>query len=374
MTKYVRNERGMVLLVAIIGLVVTGTVITGFVVSGVMERRDANSTRRSAQAFAVAEHGLGETVGNWESGVYNMLAVDSSVAVTGSPAGGSGSYTGLVRRLNNELFVVDITGQDAGSRTQQSIGALVRLRTIDMDVQAALTTQGTTKIGGNAEVDGANTDPPSWMNCDPDSNMSGIRLPPGELHGQGGCSGPSYSCIAGSPPIHEDATIDSTTFFQYGDMDWDALVAMANKPVTPGTHTGIGPDIQGGACIIATEDNWGDPLAPTSACGGYFPIMYVEGNLSISGGYGQGILLVDGNLSVQGGFEFFGIVVTKGVLKTTGTGGHFNGAVMAANVDLDDNSILGDALVQYSSCAVVRALTNAAPGALLRSRGWLYSY
>ncbi len=374
MTKYVRNERGMVLLVAIMGLVVTGTVITGFVLSGVMERRDANSTRRSAQAFAVAEHGLGETVGNWESGVYNMLAVDSSVTVTGSPAGASGSYTGTVRRLNNELFVVDVTGQDAGSRTQQSIAALVRLRTIAMDVRAALTTQGATTIGGNAEVDGTNTDPPAWMNCDPDTSLAGIRLPPGDLTGIGGCSGPSYSCITGSPPITEDATIDSTTFFEYGDMDWDALVQMANKAVTPGTHTGIGPDIQGGECMIATEDNWGDPLAPTSVCGDYFPIMYVAGPLHISGGYGQGILLVEGDLSVQGGFEFFGVVITRGLLKTTGTGGHFNGAVMAANVDLDDNSILGDALVQYSSCAVARALTNAAPGALLRSRGWLYSY
>jgi hypothetical protein len=353
-------------------LVVVGTVVSAFAFSGIMERRESNSTRRAAQAFAVAEHGLGETIGTWSGSSYNMMAVDSSVPVTGTTPGGSGTYAGTVRRLNNELFAVDITGQDAGSRARQSIGALVRLRTIDMDVQAALTTQGPTTIGGSAEVEGANLDPSSWTGCDPAGDMAGIRLPPGNLTGQGSCS--SLSCVAGSPPVNQDATIDSTTFFQYGDMDWTALVSMANKPVTPGTHTSIGPVIVSGSCNTSVEDNWGDPLIPTSACGNYFPIMYVNGDIHISGGYGQGILLVEGDLSVQGGFQFFGVVVVRGLLKTTGTGGHFHGAVLAANVDLDDNTILGNALVQFSDCAVARALTNAAPGALLRSRGWLYSY
>ena len=83
---------------------------------------------------------------------------------------------------------------------------------------------------------------------------------------------------------------------------------------------------------------------------------------------------MEGDLAVQGGFEFFGIVVVRGKLKTNGTGGHFNGAVMAANVDLDDNTVLGNALVQYSSCTVHKALTAASPATLLRSRGWVYAY
>ncbi len=374
MPKRVQNERGVALLVAIIGLIVVGTVVSAFVFSGVMERRESNSTRRSVQAFAMAEYGLGETMGTWSGAGWNMMAIDSSVPVSGTTPGGSGTYAGTVRRLNNELFVVDMTGQDAASRTRQSIGALVRLRTIVMDVQAALTTQGTTKIGGSAEVEGANLDPAGWTACDPAPGLAGIRIPPGNLDGEGSCHGPAYSCIQGNPPINEDPSISNATFFEYGDMDWAALVAMANKPVTPGTHTAIGPVIVSGSCITASQDNWGDPLVPTSACGNYFPIMYVNGDIHISGGYGQGILLVEGDLDVQGGFQFFGVVVAKGLIKTTGTGGHFHGAVLAANVDLDENTVLGNALVQYSNCAVTRALTNGAPGAMLRSRGWLYSY
>ncbi|UCD24799.1 MAG: hypothetical protein JSW51_02450, partial [Gemmatimonadota bacterium] len=94
----------------------------------------------------------------------------------------------------------------------------------------------------------------------------------------------------------------------------------------------------------------------------------------INGNYGQGILLVEGDLSVQGQFKFFGIVIVRQALKTTGTGGHFNGAVLAANVDLDQNTVLGDALVQYSKCATQRVLSSASPGALLRSRAWFQAY
>ncbi|KPJ92544.1 MAG: hypothetical protein AMS18_07200 [Gemmatimonas sp. SG8_17] len=373
MLKHARNERGLALLVAVIGLLVTGMVLSAFVVSGMMERREANSTLRSTQAFAIAEHGLNETIGNWTTASWNEMAVDSSAPVSGTTAGGSGTYAGTVRRLNQELFLIDITGVDAGTRARQNLGALVKLRLLTMDIQAALTTRGPTKVGGSAEIDGTNQDPSGWTGCAADSDLAGLRLPSaGDLTTIGGCSG--ASCITGSPAVDPDPAINDSTFFEYGDTDWDGLVAMANKVISPGTYTGIGPVIVSGTCMISNSNNWGDPLTPTSACGGYFPIIYAGGNIAINTGYGQGILLVEGDLSVQGGFEFYGIVIVKGQLKTAGTGGHFNGGVLAANVDLDDISVLGDALVQYSSCAITRVLQSAGTGAMLRSRGWLYSY
>ena len=75
--------------------------------------------------------------------------------------------------------------------------------------------------------------------------------------------------------------------------------------------------------------------------------------------------------SVQGGFEFFGPVIVKGRLKTTGTGGHFNGGVIAANIDLDQNDILGNAVISYSSCALIKTLNATAAGAPLRERSWV---
>ena len=57
---------------------------------------------------------------------------------------------------------------------------------------------------------------------------------------------------------------------------------------------------------------------------------------------------MEGDLSVQGGAEFYGPVIVKGSLKTAGTGGHFNGGVLAANVDLEQSSFLGNGVVNFS--------------------------
>jgi len=80
------------------------------------------------------------------------------------------------------------------------------------------------------------------------------------------------------------------------------------------------------------------------------------------------VLVVDGDLDVQGGFEFYGPVIVKGRLSTQGTGGHFNGGLIAANINLDQNDVLGNAVI------AVRALQNTAAAAPLRSRSWANLY
>jgi hypothetical protein len=89
---------------------------------------------------------------------------------------------------------------------------------------------------------------------------------------------------------------------------------------------------------------------------------------------GQGVLLVDGDLLVDGGFQWYGPVVARGHVSTQGTGGHFNGAVMAADVDLELNSVLGNALVTYSSCAITEALIGAGIPRRLKQRSWSEMY
>ncbi|MFH1765877.1 MAG: hypothetical protein ABIF09_16945, partial [Gemmatimonadota bacterium] len=112
-------------------------------------------------------------------------------------------------------------------------------------------------------------------------------------------------------------------------------------------------------CKTTLQNNWGSPKKPGSACGSYFPIIYAKNGLKIAASdAGQGILLVDGDLEVSGGHEFYGPVIIKGTLTTTGTGGHFVGGVVAANVNLDLSTVLGDAVIQFSSCSVARAILN----------------
>ena len=63
-----------------------------------------------------------------------------------------------------------------------------------------------------------------------------------------------------------------------------------------------------------------------------------------------------------------------GHLKTTGTGGHFTGGVLAQNVDLERNTVLGNAVISYSSCAAGMAMKSVASPVLARSRSWVDLY
>jgi len=135
----------------------------------------------------------------------------------------------------------------------------------------------------------------------------------------------------------------------------------------------IQPVSVGGVCSQNVLTNWGDGMNPTQPCGSYFPIIHIAGDATLNGDQGQGVLLVDGDLDIQGSFVFYGIVLVQGSLKTAGGGStdaHFYGAVMASNVDLELNSLSGNATLQYSKCAVTNAMEGTQVVTPVRSRAW----
>jgi len=367
-----RNERGVALVITILGIVVLGALVSGVFMAAVLEHRVGQNSRPAERAFAAAEYGLSEAIAAWNTQAWNALAVLDTSPVSGTPPTGSGSYTGTVRRLNNELFRVDITGVSATGGARQRIGSFVKLRNPTMDIKAVLTTRGPSRIGGNTAVDGTDVSPGGWPACPPPGpTKAGIRIPnAGDITFIGGCSG--ASCVTGNPKVQQDPTIADSTFFNYGDADWAALIAMATHQLPPGNYQQIWPRLTGdGRCDMAFPRNWGDPLNPGAPCGSFFPIIYVAGDLTVNTGVGQGLLLVEGDLNVQGGFEFYGVVIVRGRLKAAGTGNKLTGGVLAANVLLDENSLVGNIELQYSSCAILRARQAAATGAPLRSRAWV---
>jgi len=78
---------------------------------------------------------------------------------------------------------------------------------------------------------------------------------------------------------------------------------------------------------------------------------------------------------VSGGFEFYGPVVVRGTLKTVGqSGSKLNGAVMAANVNIDQSTVLGDATVRFSECTINKAKQAAASPRRLLERAWVEAF
>jgi hypothetical protein len=382
MKRVLRDERGMALAVAIFALVVAGALIAGAFFAGNQEQRIGENSLRVQQSFGVGEAAINDVVRNWKTGVYNKLKVypaDSFVFSPTTSGGGTGSYAGVIRKLNSELYLVDLTGRDRasaanaafGGGARQRIGWLMRVRLLQMGIGGALTTRGSVRLAGNAMVDGRDNIPIGWTaaNCDTigDTTKAGIRAPDSIVTTTGG-----GTHLAGNPPFFRDPTVTTATFTQFGDMTYDQIAAAANIQL-PGGNYKSQPTMSGSLCNVADPLNWGDGMNPASACGNHVPIIHISGDATLNGEQGQGILLVDGDLNVQGSYQFYGIVLVKGSLKTAGGGStdaHFWGAVMAQNVDLELNSLSGNATLNYSKCAVTQALNMTGIVAPERSRGW----
>jgi hypothetical protein len=382
MERVLRDERGMALAVAIFALVVAGALIAGAFYAGNQEQRVGQNTLRVQQSFGAGEEALNEIVANWQPGTYNKLGIypaDSFIVPSTNTAGGTGQYGGVIRKLNNYLYQVDLTGRDNrsasgavfGGGARQRIGEFVRIRLLDIGIGGALTTQGSVKLSGNAYVDGTDHIPLGWSSssCDTtgDTTKAGVRAPDSAVVQTG-----SGADLAGNPPFLKDTSVHASTFTQFGDISYDDLAAMATIQLPGGTDK-TDPNISSGVCVQTDPMNWGDGMNPSSACGNYFPIVHIAGDATLNGDQGQGILLVDGDLSIQGAYQYFGIVLVKGSLKTAGTGGdiaHFWGAVMAENVDIETNNLSGSATLNYSKCAITQALNMTGVVAPDRSRSW----
>ena len=387
MKRNLQNERGMALAIAIFALVVVGALVAGAFFAGTQEQRVGENSRRVQQSFGVAEAGAGERLRTWNTDSLNTRPIygatnpaDSVVIGTQTAPGGTGSFGGTTYKVGTSLFLIDVTGRDrasaagaiaGGGGARQRLGIITRLAPVDFNIHASLTTQGGVSIGGNAQVNGVDQNPTGWANCtQPMSNQPGVRVDSGSVTTGGN------GTVAGTPPVVNDPSLTDSSFTSFGGATYAQLAARANVTLGPGNYK-TQPSFVGAACNKADLTNWGDGMTPTSACGTYFPIIHIAGSATLNGDQGQGILLVDGDLSVQGSYQFFGIVIILGELKTAGGGSteaHFWGGVMAKNADLSVQNLSGKATLNYSSCGILATLLATATPAMMRSRGWVQLY
>jgi hypothetical protein len=150
------------------------------------------------------------------------------------------------------------------------------------------------------------------------------------------------------------AASDTLSYFSFGELGWNDLVATSRplpSVVTPA------PSVASGSCLTSDPSNWGDPdrTTPPGACEGFFPVLHAAGDLHLAGGVGQGVLLVGGNLTVSGGARFAGLVITRGAVHSTGSGGRIDGALMAASMRGATSSTNGPLTVVHSRCALQAA-------------------
>jgi len=377
-----RTEEGFALAAAIFALVVVGALVTGGFFAASQEHRAGDSSRYTTEAFYTAEQGIADVIGTknraWFETIplYGYTDPDTVVLYHGGKA--VGRYITRVFRTGQRLYFVQSTGEvlrgGIYSGATRSLGLMARAMSVDVPSDRALQVFGQLRIGGNSRVDGNDLPPANWDDCDNIGAVNGVVARDTSVVTTFG-----NGKLFGNPPKAQNPGLGVDDFLQLGDFTFDELAAMAEKVYPPGAVANNMQPVKdaSGNCAIGELRNWGAPLDRNHPCHTYFPIIYGQGDLTLNANAnGQGILLVEGDLHLTGGFLFYGIVIVKGKFESTGTDGHINGtALVYGDGEINvQNQAQGNSVVQFSSCAINRAITMnqwASRVVPLRQRGWM---
>jgi hypothetical protein len=406
-----RDERGIALALALFALVILGALITGaFVVNRYNHSAGANA-QYANDAQSASEAGLAAMAVTWDPYTQSVLPIydgtPTSMWSSGTQTVGGNplvTYVDSVRRLNNQLFLVEATGQRLSKNgtvvlAQLKTTQLFRLAKPTIGVNAAVTVQDPLTLNGNSfGITGINTLPDQWGTgecpaIDPGNSddVVGVRSAVGT-----GVQTQDLDNVFGFPSaaVPNDPTITDSTFVSYLDYTYNTLAGQAGvKTLSQSTpYNNVAPvlDVSTSpvSCDKSTTEasptiNLGEPWRnpPTggaiSQCYGYFPVVHGTGSQTkfASGTRGQGTLLIDGDLALVGGFEWVGLVIIRGKMQVAGNGNKITGAVLAQGVDITTaGSISGNVQISYSQCAIQKAVGGATMARALGQRSWMQAY
>jgi hypothetical protein len=389
-TPRLADERGMALAVAIFALVVVGALVAGAFFAGNLEQATGRNSVYAAEAADAAEAGAANVLADWDQFNLNNIANGDSVSVPlAASLGARVTVTPQVKRLNDDLFLVKTlatrTTPGGTILAQRTVATVARLSYVKATANAAVTAGKSVNFNGVAfEVVGNDSVPQGWAGesgCNTGAAKAGVRTA-----GTVGANTNQDAKIVGIPAqVENDPTVTANFFNIFGDVTFDELKKSADI-ILPNTtpYNGAAPSLTAGTpqrCNTGNQMNWGEPHRSgagfVSQCVNYFPILYGSGSQTklAAGGRGQGLLLVEGDLEISGGFEWTGLIVAKGGLKIVGNGNKITGALLAQDVAVDDqNSISGNTTLQFSSCALSKAIKGSAFAEPLSQRSWVQVY
>ena len=127
------GKRGMVLPLALLALMVIAALVACAFASAYVEQRVGRNTLYATQALGAAEVGAAAVVGAWEGHGLSLLAPGERTVLPAEVLPGSGAYAPSVRRLNDQLFLLEVEGMrtDADARPLARRRLAVVLRTPD---------------------------------------------------------------------------------------------------------------------------------------------------------------------------------------------------------------------------------------------------
>jgi len=108
------------------------------------------------------------------------------------------------------------------------------------------------------------------------------------------------------------------------------------------------------------------PTYPANQTGGVPQVTYYGDGNSLdlnAGSSGNGILIVDGDLTIHGGFNWYGLILVKGIVNFTGGGSSQNiwGAILNGTSVTQNDTLGGSSTITYDRCALDNTLGTSPP-------------
>jgi|SRR5918992_5237121 hypothetical protein len=329
-------RRGFAIATAVFTLVIVGALAMGTLFVATHERRSGSDALRQARVVMAAELGVEQTIATWSRAWNGAYARGFGRSLSMATPEGA-QLTVRLTRLADELFLVMSDARVGRARRQ--VARAVRLDTQEPMVIAAMSSLTPIDSNASASIDGVDRAPVGW------------------------------DCPAPGVAVTPFAIGDSATLLRFGQFDWTAIAEAATARLTPGFVVPA-PRSTDQECDTTVPENWGEPIRSTGgACASYYAIVHAPGDLIVDGGRGQGLLIVDGDLTLRSGFEFFGVVLVRGALRSDVGGARITGAVALAARGATGTS-LGGIGIAFSRCAARKALLGLAFPVPVVERSW----
>lgn len=277
--------------------------------------RNTSGATKGAQLVAAAEEALYSALANWDSAQRMRQAVGSAITSPASTTANAQSSVGIAR-LSTWLFAIVADARNPGDGAARRVSLLVRLPSVGPSIGAALHSAADVTLGPNVRV---LTD----SSCG-GTGVGAIALAPGV----------ALSIDAAMPAdaqptvLHDSSTTDSAAYLRIGGSWWTDLIVSADIRLASGAHATPMPTASDGLCA-SSDSNWGDPTSSSALCVARVPVIYADGDLTVDGGVGQGVLLVAGHLTIAGPFTFSGQIVARGGIEDLADHITISGAIHA---------------------------------------------
>ena len=374
-----RSRNGVALPTAIIALVVVSLFVAASAFFALQEARASRAAWTERSALEAAEYGATAVLRDWDPALNTAALIGSTLGPFATSLSTGARASALVTRLSPTTFWVVSSGT-SGAATHRAearrvVNAFLRLDRATPVINAALTVRDSAEVLAGGVVSGTDSSlamPSSIPACaGAGTPTAGVAAPDTTRVCDGSCGGATGN-IRGTPALALDPLAgDSMRYLAFGARSRQSLTRSADIVLPPNAAVTPGPNASGSTCQRGSPSNWGDP-SPSGPCGTFFPVIWSQGDVTITGGVGQGILLADGDVRLAGGAQFTGLIVSRGDVITLAGGGTVLGAVLAGDLaGSPGHSVIGaGSRIQYSHCAIDRALLGSASLRRVMQRWW----